>query len=229
MAACMRHVQSQKDKPELILFGGDCVMDAFGQSRDRTRTQWDVWHKVLKDECSLPSEACIGNHDVWGWNRAKNPADDKDCGKGWATEALKIGKRYREFDKTGWKFVVLDSTQMGPKPGTYVGKLDDEQFDWLSGVIKATPKATPVLVLSHIPIFAACPFLDGNNESSGNWQVPGAWLHLDARKLIKLFHEHGNVKLCLSGPIHLVDQVKYLGTTYCCNGAVCGWWWKGKY
>src|SRR5262249_46284457 len=106
---------------------------------------------------------------------------------------------------------------------------DDEQFDWLSGVIKATSKTIPVLVLSHIPIFAACPFLDGNNESSGNWQVPGAWMHLDARKLTKLFHQHGNVKLCLSGHIHLVDQVKYLGTTYCCNGAVCGGWWKGNY
>src|SRR5262245_20344688 len=155
MAACMRHVQSQKDKPELILFGGDCVMDAFGQSRDRTKVQWDVWHKVLKDECSLPSEACIGNHDVWGWNRDKNPAEDKDYGEGWATEALKIGKRYREFDKAGWKFIVLDSTHMGPKPGTYIAKLDEEQFEWLSSVIKATPKTTPVLILSHIPIFAA--------------------------------------------------------------------------
>src|SRR5262245_39975243 len=57
MAACLRHVQAQKDKPDLILFGGDCVMDAFGQTRERTKAQWDVWHKVLKDECSLPSEA----------------------------------------------------------------------------------------------------------------------------------------------------------------------------
>ncbi len=231
MAVCLRHVQSQQDKPDLILFGGDCIMDAFAQTRERTRVQWDVWHKVLKAECSLPWEACIGNHDVWGWDqtRSKATADDKDYGKAWAVDALKLGKRYRAFEKAGWKVVVLDSTHTGPKPGTYVGKLDDKQHEWLVGELKGTPKTTPVLILSHIPIFAACPFLDGDNEKTGNWQVPGAWMHLDARKLTALFHERGNVRACLSGHIHLQDEVKYLGTTYYCNGAVCGGWWRGKY
>jgi Icc protein len=231
MAACLRHAQSQADKPSLILFGGDCVMDAFGQTRDRVKAQWDVWHRVLKSECSLPWEACIGNHDVWGWTKDSGRADanDRNYGKTWAVDELKLGKRYRAFEKAGWKFIVLDSTHPGARPGSYTAKLDTEQFDWLAGEVRSTPKQTPILVLSHIPILAACAYLDGNNEKTGDWQVPGAWMHIDARKLTRLFHEQGNVRLCLSGHIHLTDEVNYLGTKYCCNGAVCGGWWKGKY
>ena len=35
----------------------------------RTQLQWDLWKSVLKNECSLPIESCIGNHDIWGWHR----------------------------------------------------------------------------------------------------------------------------------------------------------------
>ena len=231
MAACLRHVQSQPDRPDLLLFGGDCVMDAFSQSRDRTRTQWDVWSRVLEAECALPWEACIGNHDVWGWNRKASGAagDEMEYGKRWAADVLRLPGRFRSFERAGWKFVVLDSTQPGPEPGTYVARLDDEQHEWLAGELAATPAATPVLVLSHIPILAACAYLDGENERSGDWVVPGAWMHLDCRRLTSLFHERSNVRLCLSGHIHLVDRVDYLGTTYHCNGAVCGGWWRGNY
>jgi Icc protein len=231
MAACLRHMQGQKDKPDLILFGGDCVMDAFAQTRTRTKLQWDLWHRVLKAECSLPWLGCIGNHDVWGWDKARSKAsgDEKDYGKRWAADALTMPKRYHAFARAGWKFIVLDSTHRGPRPGTYTARLDPEQFDWLAAELKATPRTTPVLVLSHIPIFAACPFLDGDNEKTGDWKVPGAWMHIDARRLTALFHGHGNVQACLSGHIHLADRVVYLGTSYFCNGAVCGGWWKGKY
>jgi hypothetical protein len=43
-----------------------------------------------------------------------------------------------------------------------------------------------------------------------------------------LFKQHTNVKACISGHIHLVDRVDYLGVTYMCGGAVCGAWWKGS-
>ena len=34
-----------------------------------------------------------------------------------------------------------------------------------------------------------------------------------------------NVKLCLSGHVHYVDGIEYLGVKYLCNGAVSGNWW----
>ncbi|WP_169978303.1 metallophosphoesterase family protein [Tautonia rosea] len=230
-AACLEHVQGLDDAPELILFGGDCIMDAFAQDPETVSKQWNLWHRRLEQDCSLPVESCIGNHDVWGWRGGGfEPSTDGSCpGKRSAVEELGLPGRYRAFEKAGWKFVVLDSTYPGAEPGTYTAKIDEEQFDWLVKELEATPASTPILVLSHIPIMAACPFLDGDNEQSGNWQVPGAWMHIDARRLTALFHERGNVRACLSGHIHLADRVDYLGTTYSCNGAVCGGWWKGPY
>ncbi len=231
MAACLQHVQSQKDKPDLIFMGGDCIMDAFAHTRDETKAQWKIWHSVLKNECSLPVESCIGNHDVWGWDKKSSGATGKemDYGKNWAVEALGLPSRYRSFDKAGWKIIVLDSTHLGLQPNTYTAKLDEEQFDWLKGQLKATPKTTPILILSHIPIFSAAAFLDGDNEKSGNWRVPGAWMHVDARQLTDLFYQQGNIQACLSGHLHMVDRVEFLGTSYLCNGAVCAGWWKGPY
>ncbi len=230
-AACLEHVQGLDDAPELILFGGDCIMDAFAQDRETAARQWALWHRSLEQDCSLPVEACIGNHDVWGWRGGGFEAStDGSCaGKRSAVEELGLPGRYRAFEKAGWKFVVLDSTHPGAEPGSYTAKIDEEQMDWLVRELEATPASTPILILSHIPIFAACPFLDGENEQSGNWQVPGAWMHIDARTLTALFHERGNVRACLSGHIHLADRVDYLGTTYYCNGAVCGGWWRGPY
>lgn len=230
--ACLRHVQSLKDKPDIIFFGGDCIFEALRASRERTKTQWDLWNKVLKAECSMPWVACIGNHDIWGWNHKLSGAKESDpgYGKAWAVEALKMEKRYHSFDKAGWKFIILDSTAPGPKQGQIAARLDDEQYEWLAGELKATPKTRPILVMSHIPIFAAVPFLmQADNEKTGDWVVSGGWLHTDARKLTALFHERGNVKVCLSGHNHMVDEVKFLGTTYYCNGAVSGAWWEGKY
>ncbi|MBL0024974.1 MAG: hypothetical protein IPO98_08145, partial [Saprospiraceae bacterium] len=38
-----------------------------------------------------------------------------------------------------------------------------------------------------------------------------------------------NIKTCLSGHIHLQDEVNYLGIRYFCNGAISGNWWKGAF
>lgn len=230
LAACLRHVQSMPDPPALILGGGDVVMDASCATRERAEQQAEVWRRIVKAECSLPIEHCLGNHDIWGMNKSKShtTGDEPRWGKPWGLELLGMTQRYRVFDRAGWRFVVLDSTFVLPDGG-YTAKLDEEQFDWLSRTLADTPPATPILVLSHIPILTATAYFDGDNEKSGNWVVPGAWMHIDARRIKSLFHKHANVKLCLSGHIHLLDRVDYLGVTYLCNGAVCGGWWKGPY
>src|SRR3954452_23553695 len=54
MATCLRHVQASADKPDLILSGGDHVMDCIRQPRDRTRVQWDLWKRISSTENSIP-------------------------------------------------------------------------------------------------------------------------------------------------------------------------------
>jgi 3',5'-cyclic-AMP phosphodiesterase len=228
MARALQHAQSLSDKPDIIFNGGDSIMDALKADKARTKTQWQVWQSVLKNECSLPVVHCIGNHDVWGWKMKEAVIrQNQFYGKQWAMDEFGLTARYYSFDKAGWHFIVLDSTHAAK--GGYIAKLDEEQFVWLQDDLKKTPAATPVCVLSHIPIICFCSFFDGDNEKSGDWQVPGAWMHIDARRIKDVLRQHANVKICLSGHIHLQDDVTYLGVKYLCNGAVSGNWWDGAY
>ena len=54
-------------------------------------------------------------------------------------------------------------------------------------------------------------------------------MHTDFLQLKKIFLKYPNIKVCLSGHIHLQDEVHYLGIDYYCNGAVSGDWWKGPF
>lgn len=219
LAAALRHAQSQADGPQMIVFGGDNVMNVDGkEGAARAAVQLSLFKSVVSGECSLPARYVIGNHDVL--------LMDAVDGKKWAMDAFGLSGRYSSFDQAGWRFMLLDST-MPQAGGGYKGRLDEEQMDWVKRTIGATPKEMPICIVSHIPILAACAYFDGDNEKSGDWQVPGAWMHVDARALKDEFYGRGNVKLCLSGHIHLVDVVDYLGTRYACNGAVSGGWWKG--
>lgn len=228
LTAALHHVQDLKDAPGLILTGGDTIMDSFAQTDERTTTQWKLWHRIMKDECSLPVRSCIGNHDLWGWNKdsSKTTGAEPLWGKKRAVQELGLPDRYYSFDRAGWHFVVLDSTHTDGGSG-YIAKMDEQQYEWLAADLAKTTAKTPVLILSHQPIFSAAAFFDGHNEKSGNWQVPAAWMHIDARRLKDLFKKYPNVKLALSGHLHLVDRVDYCGLTYLCNGAVSGAWWKG--
>ncbi|MDK2970621.1 MAG: 3,5-cyclic-AMP phosphodiesterase [Candidatus Sumerlaeota bacterium] len=226
---CFQHVQSQADPPDLILNGGDIVMDALDAKKEHVAPQWDVVQRVLRT-CSLPIVHCLGNHDVWGWNRASSGAspDDPHFGKKWAQEVLSLEQRYYSRDLGSWKLLVLDSNSPG-RQRIYDAHLDEEQFAWLKAELAATPADKHVMILSHIPILCAAAYFDGENEKTGDWIVPGSWMHQDARALKDLFFQHPNVRLALSGHIHLLDRIDYNGVTYLCNGAVCGSWWKGSY
>jgi 3',5'-cyclic AMP phosphodiesterase CpdA len=232
MAAALRHAQSLEDPPEAILFGGDCIGDALGKPKAEVLEQWDLWNRILDRELRLPAYSCLGNHDIHGWKlRAAQPEVEADpmYGKDFALRRLGMASRHYTFDRGGWRFIVLDSMVYAEGRHGYAARLDEEQYAWLERTLGGTPAAMPVCVLSHIPILSAAVFLDGDLAKSGEWQVPGAWMHLDVARIKTLFHRHPNVRVCLSGHVHLVDDVTYLGVRYLCNGAVSGGWWKGPY
>ena len=236
-ARALRHAQALEPPVDAVLNTGDCVLESLFADRNATLAQWDAFNAVLDAELTLPIYHCIGNHDVWGWG-LEDPAleDDPLFGKGFALQGLGLARRYYTFDLGSWRFIVLDSTHpsiLGPGAPhadiPYTGRLDEEQFQWLEGQLAATPSAQPVCAVSHIPILSACELLDGPNEESGNWLVPGAWVHIDARRLWELFRLHPNMRACLSGHTHQHERIDYHGVTYLTNGAVCGSWWQGDY
>lgn len=232
MRRALRHAQSQADPPDILLNTGDSIMDSLEADKFRTEAQWEIFNQIMAEEVKLPIYYAIGNHDVWGWGgRDSQMQSDPLYGKAMALTKLRLAERYYSFDLAGWHFIVLDSTHLPNETSEYpyIGKLDDGQFAWLEKDIKGVGNEIPICIASHIPILCACEILDGPNEESGNWVVPAAWMHIDARRLRQLFLQHPNIRLCLSGHAHQHEILDYLGVRYMTNGAVCGNFWNGAY
>ncbi len=225
LADCLHHIQNQPDKPTLILNGGDTIMDSLSRNRRDTRRQWEAWQTVVKAECSLPIQHCLGNHDVWAHEESQK---DPLAGKKWAQEQLHFTHRYRSFDKAGWHFIVLDDIQPKADKSWFSARLDEKQMDWLRNDLKKTSPKTPVLVMSHVPIVSASAFPALPKNNPNQWVIRDGSMHTDAPTLISLFRQYPNVKTCISGHKHVLDQVDHNGVSYLCNGAVSGNWWQSK-
>ncbi len=222
-AKCLHHVQQQSPKVDFILNGGDIVFDMNKENLTDINKQWKLLEDIIKAECSIPTHYCLGNHDVW-WS--ENNKGQAVYGKQYSLDKLNLAKPYYSLEKNGWKFIILDSVHLDIDNTWYIGKLGDEQFAWLENELKNTNPSMPILVLTHIPILTATLMID--EHVVNRWEMLGGEMHTDTAKIINLFYQHPNVKICLSGHIHLRDKVQYNNVTYICNGAVSGAWWKGN-
>ena len=230
MANALHHVQQDKKEIDFIINGGDAIMDALGADKQNTEIQWNLFKGILQKENSLPVYHCIGNHDVWGWFIKENKPDaDRLYGKVWAVETLAMKNRFYSFTKGNWHFIVLDSTQLNPAGG-YIAKIDEAQLEWLQQDLASVPAGKFICIVSHIPILSICAglFFD-KTESNGDLKIQRNLMHTDFMSLKKIFMKYPAVKVCISGHIHLQDEIDYLGVKYYCNGAVSGNWWKGSF
>jgi 3',5'-cyclic AMP phosphodiesterase CpdA len=224
MAQALTELNAAGDRADFAIAGGDMIMDAMSTPKDKVKEMWRTFHTIMQGHNSLELHHTIGNHDVFNIGKsAKSYAD----GKKWACEELKITNRYYTFDKGKWRFIILDSIHSKAIPG-YVGRLDPEQMDWLTRTVNATPDGIYICVVSHIPMLAVCTMFDGSSVKANTWRIGGGDLHEDAKALKDLFYKSQKVKACLSGHIHLIDELEYNGTKYYCNGAVSGCWWAGN-
>jgi len=220
---CLHHMQQQNPKVDFVLNGGDVVFDMNKENISTINDQWSLMKSLMKSECNLPIHYCLGNHDIW-WN--ENSKGQTFYGKHYSMNQLELAKPYYSFMQGGWKFIILDSVHLDIDETWYIGKLGDEQFNWLQNELKNTAPSTPILVMSHIPILTAVLMIEDNIINK--WEMLGGDMHTDTSKIISLFYKYPNVKLCLSGHIHLRDKVVYNNVTYICNGAVSGAWWEGN-
>ncbi|GGB08320.1 metallophosphoesterase family protein [Mucilaginibacter rubeus] len=220
---CLHHLQQQTPKVDMVLNGGDIVFDMNKENISTINDQWKLVQNIMKNECSLPVHYCLGNHDIWWYEDDKGQAI---YGKKYALDKLQLVKPYYSMEKNGWKIIVLDSVHLDIDNTWYIGKLGDEQLNWLSDELKATDANMPVMVMSHIPILTALLMIE--DDIVNKWTMLGGDMHTDTAKIINLFYQHPNVKLCVSGHLHMRDKVVYNNVTYLCNGAVSGAWWEGN-
>ncbi len=227
MKKALNHLHQLNEQPDFIINGGDSIMDALAADKQKTQTQWDLFNKILQAENKLPIKHCIGNHDIWGWQLKEDVKTDALYGKAWWLQQTGYLKTYYSFTHKDWHFIILDSVQ--ENNGGYIALLDNQQFDWLDTELNNN-KEKFICIVSHIPIISFCSAMFFKDMlPNGDWKLSRALLHTDARKIKDLFKKHPNIKTCLSGHIHLQDEVNYLGTKYFCNGAISGNWWNGSF
>lgn len=238
VARAFNAVNSLADRPGLIITGGDSCHLGMSRTREQMKWMYDRLAAAWKNENAIPLEHTIGNHDIWGWEHSRSGASPSDpgYGKAWALDAFGIASPCRSFDRGGWRFVILDSVQVLGEG--YLGRLDpldqgdQPQFEWLKATLAATPADMPVVVVSHIPILSGPTLLtDGRwlgADGREGYRFPQGSMMVDAPRLVDLFTRHPNVKLCLSGHIHINDRNEFNGVTYICSGAGSGCWWIGR-
>ncbi len=223
-ARVLKEINALVDKPELIINTGDTVMDENKETRETVEARWSVWNKIVSSENKIPMMSAIGNHDVWYGPDETLDAEykkDKRYGKQWAIEMLKLPNRYYSFENKGWKFIALDSIN-----GSVGYSLDEEQFSWLDTELGNVKAGQPVCIFNHVPLLSACATMYLiEREDAAATKYPIGDQHTDTKRIKTLFHKYKNVKLCLSGHVHYIDAVEYLGVKYMCNGAVSGNWW----
>jgi 3',5'-cyclic AMP phosphodiesterase CpdA len=207
----------KKEKVDLILNGGDSIYaaDYDDIKKERVVELWNCW----KDSVSLIKEismySVLGNHDMWWQGKG-----DELGGEQGVLKMLGLSNSYYSFDKGGWHFIMLDSNH--PKTP---GMLDDDQWNWFTKDVQGN-QGKPTLIMSHYPLLSCTGITDNKPDFIGPFKVSGSYNHLDIMKFIEVFNKNKNIKICLSGHIHLLDKVWYNDVSYLCNGAASGFWWE---
>ncbi|HTF22121.1 MAG TPA: metallophosphoesterase [Chryseolinea sp.] len=216
-------INAMKDKPDLIINTGDSVFRSDGMTFEDAEKQWNLLARLLKENNRIPIRSCIGNHDVWFGPDAKTDESyktHKHYHKNWVLEVLALPDRYHSSEMNGWQFIALDSINLDEY------SIDKGQFSWLEKELDRIPPKRPICIFSHVSILSVIPLMRGlKEEKLEDIRYPASRQHRDALQLKNLFYKHPNVKLCLSGHTHQIDQVNFIGVQYFTGGTVSGNWW----
>lgn len=224
--ACAASIRAMKDKPALILMGGDLAFDGLYTERDVFER--DIAdYKTISDSMGVPYLNCIGNHDVLGWSpRRKVPLDDPELGKTMILKRLGLERSFYSVDHGDWHFAILDSifpVQRDDGPN-YEPRIGEEQLHWLARDLgKAGDR--PKVVVTHIAAF--CNLGTVNGDANAKAILEGMVLK-DTRDLRRVLERH-KVKLVLQGHSHRTESYRYNDVWYLTSPAVSAAWWGGTW
>ena len=208
--------------PDFVITGGDLIMDALGQTWERSDSLYDLYSEVAKD-FEMPVHNTLGNHEIYGIYE-KSGADRNHPEFGEKMFEQRLGKSYYSFDHKGWHFMVLNSVDEAPGGNAYIGSIDSVQVEWIKQDLKQVDAETPIVISTHIP-FAT---VFHNVVSDPFYQNAPNIVVKNTPDILKLFENH-NLKLVLQGHMHILEEIVVNGVTFVTGGAVSGRWWSGDY
>lgn len=223
-AQAVRQMEQRFGHHDFVVFGGDNLMAVENATTSSAQAQYLNWTRFVNRTFSQRTYTVLGNHDIHGW---KNGSESGMAEKRDAAALFGMPDRYYAFEREGWRFLMLDSVQKDDKLG-YIARIDDAQMEWLK---KELPRsALPTTVVSHVPILAASNLASSEAvRTRTSTKVAHQRVVANSPEVLELFRQHPNVRLCLSGHLHMVDSVRFRHTKFLCAGALSGNWWQGEH
>jgi Icc protein len=166
-------INAMKPAPAFLLHTGDLT---HGQKPGA----FDTLAEVLKSASVSQVFYVPGEHDVFA-----------DGGKEYLNRYGKgtIGNGWQSFDYQGVHFIGLVNVLNFKAAG--LGSLGQEQLDWLKKDVERLSSSTPIVVFTHIPLWAVYP----------TW----GWVTEDGEQALALLQRFGSVTV-LNGHIHQILQ-----------------------
>lgn len=154
---------------DLVVCSGDVSEDGTEASYERALDQIGSW----ATERGARSLFVMGNHDRRPEFRAVlgggQPGVDSAVFAGGSTAPLTPIASAVTVD--GWRTIALDTTV----PGAGYGALDQEQLDWLAGVLSEPAEHGTVIVMHHAPVDAQTDLLQalalGDDDAARFWDA----------------------------------------------------------
>jgi 3',5'-cyclic AMP phosphodiesterase CpdA len=202
--------------PDFVLTGGDLVFDALRGNRQRSDSLFTLYKNMSKG-FNMPVYHCLGNHDLFAVYE-ESPEDENHPDYKYGMFERYFGETYYSFNHKGWHFIVLNSLDVTDDK-RYKGFVHEKQLEWLKDDLKKVDKATPVVVVTHIPLITTWKFVNGG---SGTRTVE------NAPEVFELFENH-NLKLVLQGHIHWKEE-GFVNDWFhfITGGSIAGNGWKGR-
>lgn len=211
------------ERPDLVIATGDLITDGFeAASPAEVSARWDEYLE-LHHGIEAEVYAAIGNHDLV----AANPEDGSPAAadpRAVARERLGLERTYYTFEQSGYRFFLLDSTEVTGGELQYRGFIGEEQLAWLETELASVARETPIVVALHIPLLTS--FYSATE--GGTFAAPPNRVLVNNREVLALFEEH-NLVLVLQGHLHAKELIRWRDTTFITGGAVCGKWWRGAW
>jgi len=206
-------------KPDFVITGGDLIMDALGQTRNRADSLYRLYGELVKG-FNMPVYNTVGNHELFAfYNRSIEPTDP-DYGDGMFKRC--IGDPWYSFDFKGWHFIILKSIEQ-TESRDYRGQINPDQIEWLKKDLEKVAPETPVAVSVHIPFITVY-----DQWQNGGQYVNGAGSVITNGKEVMELLRTRNVKLILQGHQHYFEDLYVDGVHVITGGAVSAGWWNGR-
>lgn len=215
--------QINAQRGDLVICGGDCITDGFQSTRAAVEHRWHTYREHLHDRLQPAAVAVVGNHDLVGAMPQGGEPPEPDPRAAFR-EALGVTHTYRSFDAGGYHVILLDSVEITRDELKYRGHIDAAQLAWLKGDLAAVDPATPIVLVTHMPLLTSFYQATEGQEKP----APRNRVVVNNRDVLAAFEGH-RLHLVLQGHLHVNELLRWRDTTFITGGAVCGKWWRGAW